>query len=473
MGHDSMIHPPLSLIDTVVIVIMENRSFDHTLGYLSLDGPSQIAVEGFRSAPGWQSARANQFNGATYSLHRVGADYQISDPQHNRVSIRTQIELPPADHHLSRMGGFVESYAKFSDRRPADLSAVMGYYDANSVPVFDFFARNYCVCDHWFASLPLGTQANRLMAMAGESLVIDNAPAGLPFQKLVYDWLRDNDISWSAYQSGGFLPFFSLMPHWFLEIVVSLTSSQQGGPGHFRRYNRFRAEWVANAPAPSVIFIEPEYTDGPHSAPNDDHPPTGIAPGQEFLANIYNTLISNPQKWVKTMLVVTYDEHGGFFDHVPPLPIETTVSGQKFTNTGVRVPAFVISPYARRGVFSGHLDHTSLLQLLDDRFGSGPGYSNAVNQRQKNFDRLLNTLVDVAGPTPALQFPAAAELLVTARAIVPPVAPNAPATPNAQALHGAARKLANDYPDYLRQPGWEQVQAYLAAYPVGPMKLIS
>lgn len=458
----------LSLIDTIVIVIMENRSFDHGLGYLSLDGPSHIPLEGLKSTPGWQAGRANQYNGKTYDLHCIAADYPISDPQHNRESIRTQIELPPADQHLLRMGGFVESYAKFSDPRPTDLAGVMGYYDASAVPVFDFFARNYCVCDHWFASLPLGTQANRLMAMAGESLVIDNAPAGLPFQKLVYDWLRDNKIAWAAYQWGGFLPFFSLMPHWFLEIVVSLTTSQQGAPGHFRRYDRFKQEWGADAPAPNVIFIEPEYTDGPHNAPNDDHPPTGIAPGQAFLADIYNALTSNPKKWAKTMLVVTYDEHGGFFDHVPPLSIETMVSGQKFATTGVRVPAFVISPYARRGVFSGHLDHTSLLQLLDDRFGGGPGYSTVVNERQKHLDRLLNTLVAQPGPTPALQLPAVGGVAPPAQAVAAPAAVPVPGTANAQALHGATQKLATDYPQFLQQPGWEQVRAYLATHPAGP-----
>ena len=92
------------------------------------------------------------------------------------------------------MGGFVQSYATLSDHKPADPSAVMGYFGAASVPTFDFFARNYCVCDHWFSSLPLGTQANRLMAMAGESSLLDNASVFLPEQELVYDWLTTHDI---------------------------------------------------------------------------------------------------------------------------------------------------------------------------------------------------------------------------------------------------------------------------------------
>jgi phospholipase C len=93
------------------------------------------------------------------------------------------------------------------------------------------------------------------------------------------------------------------------------------------------------------------------------------------------------------MLVVTYDEHGGFFDHVPPLKISTTINGTRISATGVRVPTFIISPYVKPGsVFTGLLDHTSLLQLLDDRFVKGEGYSIEVNQRQTVLNRILNAL---------------------------------------------------------------------------------
>ena len=109
------------------------------------------------------------------------------------------------------------------------------------------------------------------------------------------------------------------MASWLPEITTSLTANQVfGGDGRFRRYDRFKADWNAATAMPSVIFIEPEYTDGPHADPNDDHAPTGIQPGQAFLADVYQTLISNPARWAKTLLVVTYDEHGGFFDSTYP-----------------------------------------------------------------------------------------------------------------------------------------------------------
>ena len=456
----------LSDIDTIVIVIMENRSFDHVLGYLNAEGI--LPVDGIQADVTWLQKYANPAPSGPIQPHALNVgDQSFSDPQHDEVSIALQIGTPTAGGAAPQMGGFVSSYLKYSNPAPPSPGAVMGYYSGDAVPTFDFFARHYCICDRWFSALPLGTQANRLMAMGGASSILDNAGLFLPNQPLVYDWLSNNKVNWCAYQSGDFLPFFSLMPNWLGEIGTSLTLSELGGRGHFRRYYRLKEEWTGADAMPSVIFVEPEYTDGPHADPNDDHAPTGIAPGQAFLADLYNTLTSNPARWSRTMLVITYDEHGGFFDHVPPLPIETMVAGQILKTTGVRVPGFVISPYARPGVFHGDLDHTSLLQLIDDKFGRGAGYSTAVNLRQKSLDRLLNTLVDTPmAKIPALPAPKPAKALVAAAPVGPVPVPN---TPNARALHNAAAKFAGEHPDLVAQPGWEQMRGYLAAHPAGPV----
>ena len=457
----------LADIETVVVVMMENRSFDHMVGYLSLSStPGPLPLEGLSSDPTWRDAHANPYDGKNFAVHRLDpAAGVLIDPPHDHASIALQISTSPAGPGPTLMGGFVESYVQFASTPPPDPTVVMGYFDKAAVPIFDFFARNYCVCDHWFSAVPLGTQANRLMAMAGESLVLDNAPLLLPEQPLVYDWLTEHKISWCTYQSGDFLPFFSLMPKWLPEMGTSLTASFLiGMPGRFRRYTRFKSEWQSNNSMPSVIFIEPEYTDGPHATPNDDHPPTGVAPGQAFLADIYETLTSNPARWAKTMLVITYDEHGGFFDHFAPLSIPTMVAGQQIARTGVRVPGFVVSPHVAPGtVFTGPLDHTSILQLLDDRFGGGPGYSVAVNQRQVFLDRLLNTLAPSAQVSPPSPLPSVTVPVATITHTV--AKPTAPSTPNAHALHIAARKLADDHPDLIAQPGWEKLKEYLAATP--------
>jgi phospholipase C len=461
-------------IETIVIVILENRSFDHMLGYLSLAGANPpMAIEGLSDDPAWVARYANAYQGNPFPIHRLGPSTQkVDDPPHDHGTIALQINTPPHPGSPDRMGGFVESYMT-SQPPPTDRSVVMGYYAEDSVPIFDFFARNFAVCDHWFSALPTGTQANRLMAMSGESSIVDNAPVFLPRQDLVYDWLSAHGVTWCAYQWGDFFPFFSLMPHWLPEITTSLSLSDFGGRGRFRRYARFREHWTANDPMPSVIFLEPEYTDGPRTNPNDDHPPTGVAKGQAFLADIYSSLTSNPDRWNRTMMIVTYDEHGGFFDHVPPLLIATDVAGFHFPTTGVRVPGFVVSPHVAPGtVFSGNLDHTSILQLLADRFNPNQDYSAAVGARQPHLVPLANVLVDRVPAQLATPLIAEADHAVIQQAAVgaqaPPGGPGAPGTtPNAQAFHNVALKVANDHPDLLAQPGWSALADYLATAPSG------
>jgi len=471
-------------IDTIVIAMMENRSFDHMLGYLSLNGtPNPMAVEGLKSDPAWQASLANGHNGQYYTVAPLPVNDRVEDPAHSSAPIAMQIGTPPQGPGPSQMGGFVESYVRFGVKHPPAPSAygaVMGYYGGRDVPTFDFFARNFCVCDHWFAPLPLGTQANRLMAMAGESKLVDNSNFPIPEHVLAYDWLTERGVKWRVYQSGGFFPFFTLMLSWLPEIVTSLTLSGVVGGGRFRRYKRLRKDWAKKNAAPGVIFVEPEYGDGPHKDPNDDHPPTGVGPGQALLMDLYQILISNPERWARTLLIVTYDEHGGFFDHMPPLPIRTMAGGTWFETTGVRVPALLISPHVEAGqVFSEPLDHTSILQLLDDRFGDGTGYSVDVARRAPSLGRIAHALLQApradAAPTPWLQMGAA--LMAVGRAMFArmlsavtsasdmeagEVEPAAPDTPNALALDQAMRKAARDHPDLLAQPGWEDVRDYLS-----------
>jgi len=458
-------------IETFIIVIMENRSFDHGVGYLSTAHANPpLPVEGLRDDPQWLAARANMNMGKSFPIHLLTPQIQtVDDPPHEHSTIALQIDTPPQPGSALKMGGFVESYVQ---RKPApsDPSLVMGFYDKSAVPTFDFFARNFAVCDHWFSALPTGTQPNRLMAMGGESKLVDNAPTLIPDHALVYDWLSSHNVSWCAYQAGEFFPFFSLMGRWLPEILTSLALSEFNARGRFRRYSHFRRQWQSNDALPAVIFVEPQYTDGPRSDPNDDHPPTGIAKGQAFLADIYDVLISNPNRWKNTVMIVFYDEHGGFFDHVPPLDIQTEAAGHLFATTGVRIPGFVVSPHVAAGVpFKGQLDHTSMLQMLADRFNPGATYSAAVGARQPKLARLSDVLITPApqaGATPHLATEAmtAVRNLASSMPLPPPQSTRAPgAEANARAFENVALKAAREHPDLVSGPGWKALEQFLAA----------
>jgi phospholipase C len=290
------------------------------------------------------------------------------------------------------MNGFVENYAKAKHATPpvpGSNPPVMGYFSAEQAPVTDFFARNFTVCDHWFSSLPAGTQPNRLMAMSGYTRIDINRTGPIPDQYLVYDWLTDHGIRWRVYHEE--LPFYSLMPRLIPQIVEAK---------NFRPFSEFFSD-VENVPPrefPQVVFLEPAYTDAPHlGVSSDDHAPSAIKGGQEFLLEVYRAITSDPALWSGMVGVIAYDEHGGFFDHISPPLIPTNPTPDAdylapFQSLGVRVPALVISPYAQPGgAFNNVLDHTSILKLIGQVFGGGR-YSQLVDQRPVG--SVLDALVD-------------------------------------------------------------------------------
>lgn len=365
----------LKHLQTLFILLMENRSFDHVLGHLSLPPYSRTEVEGLKSDPKWLEQVANSDGRDSYPPFHLEERRLPSDPPHTRGAIQDQLgaRLKPG---LSAMDGFAASYASVQPVSPNAAPSVMGYHTAAEVPVSNFFAQSFGIFDHWFSALPAGTQANRLMAMSGISMVEDNV-APLPDQELVYDWLDRHNVRWRVYSDG--LPFFALMPRWWGEILST---------NKFRPFDRLIADLQDEKPEefPQVVFLEPTYTDAPHRGDaNDDHPPSSVSDGQEFLRQAYLAVTSDRERWKTSALFITYDEHGGFFDHVSP-PEQVTVAPAgahyaPYTTLGVRVPAFVISPYVSpRRVVKSVMDHTSLLKLLGEKFGGG-SYSKDVDFR--------------------------------------------------------------------------------------------
>jgi phospholipase C len=364
-------------VGTVFIVMMENRSFDHMLGHLHASNPEIDGIR--RDDPEWLAAHSNKHAGETYPLRqsRTPGEMLPGDPPHGRKAF--ELQLGAGEPSAFALDGFVANYAKAEERPRIDRAhppAVMDWFDRDDVPVLSFLASQFRVCNRWHAALPAGTQPNKLMAMGGSTL-LDHNQKGLPNQRLVYDWLEDVGTPWRVYHDG--MPFFAMMPNWAPVV---------GRDQPFRKFERFAADLAAADPAsfPRVVFIEPCYTSNPQlGTANDDHAPNGIARGQAFLRKVYEAIAASPL-WSRSVTVITYDENGGFYDHVSPPAVVTDpppgANYQRFETLGVRVPAVIVSPYVRAGTVSNTLfDHTSILKLLGSLFGGQYGYEHPVNAR--------------------------------------------------------------------------------------------
>jgi phospholipase C len=435
----------LDFIDTVAVVIMENRSFDHMLGYLSLP-PHNRAVDGIQLNPDDTHKFTNDYRGHIYPQFHLTELSLPTDPPHERTFINMQ--LGPPTNGVFPMNGFVRSYATQREVERDDQPPVMGYYTSAEIPITHFLAENFAICDKWFASLPASTQPNRLMAMSGFSRIDGNVPGDLPEQTFVYDWLTKRKIRWRVYHEG--LPFLALMPSWLTDIVTGK---------HFSDFDQLVVDVQdeEDESFPQVIFIEPTYTDAPHlHDASDDHPPSSIHGGQEFLSKVYQALTSNPKRWARTLLIITYDEHGGFYDHVSPLLLETKPPeydpdapplpvtdnpGQdpspiadyaSFTSTGVRVPAFVVSPLVTPGrIYSQAMDHTAILKLIGMKFGESK-YSSFVDSRN-----LPGTILEVLDlDTPGQHIPTP-----------PPLGYMPAASVNSMAFKAAAERMYRKHPE--------------------------
>lgn len=367
----------LEKIKTIIVVMMENRSFDHMLGYRSLP-PFNKDVDGQRNDLEWQKRSTNIDNdGQQVQPFHHQDPYSLPaefDPPHQRSDVTKH--LGELKESLYAMDGFMRAIPPKVSANPEVRRLVMSYFTDKEAPMTEFLANNFTICDRWFSSLPSGTQANRLMAMSGIS-VIDSNKFPLPKQELVYDWLDRNKIRWCVYHQG--IPFFTMMPKWVPRIL---------GSDNFRPFSQFQSHMSNLSPAerPQVVFVEPAYGDCPHLGRcTDDHAPSGISDGQEFLMQVYNAVTASQAFWKTSVTVVAYDEHGGFFDHVSPPMIPTVpplgVNYEPFKSLGVRVPAYVISPFVRCGVAHKLFDHTSILKFIGEKFGQNGSYSPVVDAR--------------------------------------------------------------------------------------------
>jgi len=360
-------------ITTLVVVMMENRSYDHYLGARglleSLPGDGLLA-EMFNPEPG----------GEPVSIFRE-TDHCIPDPPHGWDSSRVQLNAGVND-------GFLRAYR--DSQGDAVPPHVMGYFGREDLPISWAIADQHASCDAWFSSVLGPTWPNRMYLHSGQSggLSTNDLPAGGTLDwPSVHHRLNDAGVPWSYYYQN--LPF---VPLW-RDLPVE---------GYVKRFMSDFFEEAAAGTLPPACFIDPAFYY------NDDHPPQHPILGQAFLASVYAALAASPQ-WNNVLLVVTYDEAGGFFDHVaPPLAADDRAK-LGFDQLGFRVPTLVAGPYVKRGHVSSVVrDHSSVIAHLTGMFGLEPltARSSAAADLSELIDQERLDAVDPAPPAelPAVEF---------------------------------------------------------------------
>jgi phospholipase C len=388
----------LDKIEHIVVLMMENRSFDHLLGYLTIEN-------GRTDVDGLTKEMHNTYKGVDYFPKRRTATAfgKKQDPCHAGACVAEQL--------INNNGGFVSNYA---GNYPADpeVDLVMNYYDGATLKVYDRLVNDSVVCDRWFCSLPGQTWPNRLYSVTGQSGgTKDNKKIPIYDLPSFVRHLSARNISWRWYAHHA-------------PATLRLIDSQYRPPlhlkfDHFSYFDRHSElggnsflEDAAQGKLASVSWIDPDFGDpvtGPTKTENDDHPPVDVMGGQELVLKLYNAVTSSPQ-WEKTLLVILYDEHGGLYDHVPPPSAED--DRPSFRRYGVRVPAFVVSPWAGANKISHVVfDHTSLIKTILLKFCRRPDGSIPDMGARVNAANHLGVLLTRTSPRPAPTF-AALEPLV-------------------------------------------------------------
>jgi phospholipase C len=373
----------LANIDHIVVLMQENRSFDHMLGYLSL--PFEKGGMNRNDVDGLKGGEFNMFNGRKCGSFRLAAGDTIFSPGPPNGAERVAAAI-----NGGKMDGFVQAQA--DECGPATAHRVMGHHTADNVPTYDSLARDFAICQRWFASHPGPTFPNRFYSLTGRPNVdawgaweyANSSPLRPVLTDTIFDHLSERGVSWKCFEHFySFLRFFER--HTFDgDNIGSFTDPLKGFAALARSGN-----------LPSVSFIEPHYVDYPPDSFCDE-PPSDIRNSQKFMRSLVETLVASP-KWDKTLLIITYDEHGGFYDHVPP-PVAVPVAPGMLTTTGLRVPFFAVSPWVKSGSVFGtdtlHFDHTSILKTITRRFMSNnPPYMGARYAAAHDLSEILESQI--------------------------------------------------------------------------------
>lgn len=373
----------LAKIDHIVMLILENRSFDHMLGFLYAD-------QGNKSPLGqpFDGLTGTEWNpddlGRQIAVYKIAASdddpYLMPGADPGEGFSNTNYQLfstdDPAPGAAPDNKGFVINFkaaiasdlAKhYSDTLPGtQASQIMGMYTPELLPILSGLAKGYAVCDAWFASAPTMTMPNRAFALAATSQGHLDDHVKIFTCPSIFGRLSDKGLDWAIYGYNA----EPLTRHDFPDV-------QNAAESHFGHFRDFE-ERAAAGTLPPFTFLEPSWD----ATGNSQHPNYDVAAGEQLIHDTYYA-VRNGKNWASTLLVITYDEHGGCYDHVappadavPPGDGSVGENGFGFDRYGLRVPAVLVSPLIPAGtVFraaQGRIDHTSVLRTIHDRWGTQP-----------------------------------------------------------------------------------------------------
>jgi phospholipase C len=370
-------------INHIFVIMLENRAFDHMLGLSGIKGTDAVtgqptALEGIDGNSHWNlDLHGNKIFPST------PADWAMPfDPGHEFTDVKTQLCGSGGNYPKVNNSGFVINYSGVDPQHPAEI---MKCYAPNQLPVVTTLAQEFGLCDHWFSSMPGPTWPNRFFIHAASSGGLDHSPQkldvassilfnGYSFQHgTIYDRLDEDELGWTIYKGDEFPQSLAING-----MNVRLLE------GKFKDFEDFSRD--VNNPnfSTSYVFLEPNYGHAMtnFTCGNSQHPIDDVTRGERLLKTIYETIRNSPH-WNDSLLIITYDEHGGFYDHVPPpqtvSPGDATTDPENnlfhfdFTQLGVRVPAVIISPLIPKNLIDHTVyDHTSALATTESILGLRP-----------------------------------------------------------------------------------------------------
>jgi phospholipase C len=372
----------LGKIDHIVQLMLENRSFDQMLGFLYSDSGNKSP-----SGHAFNGLTGNEWNpddtGQQVKVYKIQATdphpYLMPGADPGEGFENTNYQLfstdDPAPGAIADNKGFVINFkaaiasdlAKhYKDTLPGtEASQIMGMYTPDLLPILSGLAKGFAVCDAWFASAPTMTMPNRAFSAAATSQGHLDDHTKTYTCPSIFGRLSDKNVDWAIYGYNR----EPLTRHDFPDT----TNAPESHFGHFRDFqNR-----AAAGTLPSYSFLEPSWD----ASGNSQHPNYDVSKGEQLIHDVYYA-VRDGKAWASTLLIITYDEHGGNYDHVAP-PTDATPPGDgtigennfDFTRFGVRVPAVLISPLIASGTVyrgTGRIDHTSVLKTIHECFGTVP-----------------------------------------------------------------------------------------------------